>query len=200
MRIKCRIGYLDGVPFKDEPIEWVEEFDVPDLKTAKTDIKEIVNEFNRTLRPYEKARKFISLIKKPKLKLNKKDLEIWYIESDDFDKDYLEDYLSKEQLKKITFFHYRELKDIEGTPDIIFIDTSAISPVIGFTNISLTYELIDFLKAHRSSLIYICSYVFSWAEDYLEEIKEHLSNEDLFIKICENGVKSICEEIKRYLK
>jgi hypothetical protein len=196
MKQKCKIGYADGTS------EWIEIFDVDSLKTAEKDIKEIVNEFNSSLRPHEKPRKFISLIKKPKLKLNKKALEVWYIEPDDFDKDYLGNHLSEEQLKKITFIHHRELKDIEGTPDIIFIDTSAIMPaeITGFSGVSLTRSLVDFLKNHKSSLIYICSYVLTWADDYLYEIKENLSNEDLFIKICKNGVEGICEEIKQVLK
>jgi len=196
MKVKCKIGYLDNTS------AWIEELDAESMKTAKEDIQAIIDRFNQTLRPFEKPRKLIEIIKKPRLKLNKKHLEIWYIEPDDYEMDYLKQYMTGEQLNKINVIHKRKMTNEEGTPDIIFIDTSAINPAAstGFNGISLTYQLIDFVKRHKSSLIFICSYVRRWAEEYLEELKEELSTEDLFIKICDNGYTSIADEIKKVLK
>ncbi len=56
MKMKCKIGNIDNSS------NWEEELDVTSVETAKEDIKQIVKNFNDTLRPYEKPRKFISLI------------------------------------------------------------------------------------------------------------------------------------------
>lgn len=48
---------------KNEKHEWEETLSVQSLETAKEDIKEIVKDFNASLKPYETPRQFVSIIK-----------------------------------------------------------------------------------------------------------------------------------------
>lgn len=47
---------------RDVKSSWVESTDVKSLDTAEEEIKEIINQFNNTLRPHEKPREFIKLV------------------------------------------------------------------------------------------------------------------------------------------
>ena len=48
---------------KNEKYEWEETLPVQSLETAKEDIKEIVKDFNASLKPYELPRQFVNIVK-----------------------------------------------------------------------------------------------------------------------------------------
>ena len=43
--------------------EWKETLPVQSLETAEEDIKEIIKDFNASLKPYELPRQFVSIVK-----------------------------------------------------------------------------------------------------------------------------------------
>jgi len=47
---------------RNEDSEWIEEFVVPDDENPEEYIKTIVDNFNATLRPYEKSREFVEIV------------------------------------------------------------------------------------------------------------------------------------------
>ena len=135
-------------------------------------------------------------------------LEVWYIEPDKKDHEHLKQSLEdKDLLNKFKIKHISkalvEIMDLEGTPDIIIIDTSSVQGIIptalGCWD-TLYANLRYFIEKHRSSKILIVSYVKSWAEDYLEELKRDLGEEDYYIEIGDNGSLHIIEYLERQLK
>lgn len=200
MKVRCII--------KDARSQWEEALNVKHKSTAEAEIKLIVQNFNRTLRPGELPRAFVKLVpvmKPPKVKGKK--IEAWYIEPDKMNPDWFQNYLNRHKIAdKVDFKHYQIYLDeaikLEGTPEIIFIDTGAITggTCFGGCSPSMTFTLKDFLGKHRSSYIVIVSYVRIWAEDYLEQIKEHMSNEDLFVDIGDNGAEEIVDYIANKIK
>lgn len=137
-----------------------------------------------------------------------KKLEVWYLEPDETDIKHLKQSLGDAELSEkvnIKYFDRSlvELMNEEGTPEIIIIDTSTIQGIIpsslGCWG-TLYYNLRYFIEKHRSSKILIVSYVKCWAEDYFEQLKEDLGEEDYHIEIGDNGCLQIIEYLKKQLK
>lgn len=141
--------------------------------------------------------------------MSDKKIEVWYFEPDELDKEHQKFFFKKNKIdKKINFKHFKMhiskgLK-LEGTPDIIFIDTASIDPLpgLGFIGSQITLQglLCSFIKQHRSSLIVICSYVFSFATSEIDTIKRILNEDDLYLDSCENGIRHIAEYISNRIK
>ena len=47
---------------RDENSEWVEEFVIPDGENDEEYIKKVIDNFNSTLKPYEKPREFVEIV------------------------------------------------------------------------------------------------------------------------------------------
>jgi hypothetical protein len=68
LKVFAKIGYDDAE--EDEEKEntnessWIEDFEVKDIFNAEEEIKQIVDNFNSSLRPVEKPRVFIQLVTK----------------------------------------------------------------------------------------------------------------------------------------
>jgi len=110
---------------------------------------------------------------------------------------YLKMYLNKNKKHfKIKLFDKEivEMMETEGTPDIIIIDTSMIQgqipSMLGCYD-TIFANLKYFAEKHISSTICIASYVSTWAEDFMDDLKAHLP--DSFIEQTKNGDQHLAE-------
>lgn len=135
-------------------------------------------------------------------------LNIWIIDKDDeIMIKQLKDILEAEKLlNRVNIKHIKkfivECMDLEGTPDIIFIDTTAIQgemPTPYGCYDTIYHNLRYFVRKHTSSIIVVASYVKSWATDFLEDLKGDFRDEAV-VECCENGARGIFETLKKYLE